>query len=199
MSSARYAALFEPIRIGPVTAPNRFYQVPHCNGMGHRMPQALAALREVKAEGGWGVVCTEEVEIHPSGDLSPCFEGRLWSDADIPALALMAERVKRHGALAGIQLVHNGVDAPNWYSRMTPLGPSAQGVIGGSGFEPMQTRCMDKADIRAFRQWHRAAALRAKQAGFDIVYCFAGHGLTLPFHFLSRRFNDRCDEYGGSL
>ena len=50
----------EPVRIGPVTAPNRFYQVPHCTGMGHRNPQTLAAMREVKAEGGWGVVCTEE-------------------------------------------------------------------------------------------------------------------------------------------
>jgi dimethylamine/trimethylamine dehydrogenase len=71
--------LFEPVRIGPVVAPNRFYQVPHCNGMGYRMPQALAAMRGIKAEGGWGVVCTEEVEIHHSSDLSPYIEGRLWA------------------------------------------------------------------------------------------------------------------------
>lgn len=199
MTSSPYAALFEPVRIGPVVAPNRFYQVPHCNGMGYRMPQALAAMRAIKAQGGWGVVCTEEVEIHPSGDIAPCFEGRLWSDDDIAGLQLMANSVKQHGALAGIQLVHNGVDAPNWYSRVAPIGPSAMGVIGGSGYEPVQTRRMDKRDIADFRRWHRAAALRAKRAGFDIVYCYAGHGLTLPFHFLSRRFNDRRDEYGGTL
>ncbi|HEX4909816.1 MAG TPA: FAD-dependent oxidoreductase, partial [Permianibacter sp.] len=199
MTSSPYAALFEPVHIGPVVAPNRFYQVPHCNGMGYRMPHALAAMRAIKAQGGWGVVCTEEVEIHPSGDIAPCFEGRLWSDDDIAGLQLMANSVKQHGALAGIQLVHNGVDAPNWYSRVTPIGPSAMGVIGGSGYEPVQTRRMDKRDIAAFRRWHRAAALRAKRAGFDIVYCYAGHGLTLPFHFLSRRFNDRRDEYGGTL
>ncbi|MFN4291374.1 MAG: FAD-dependent oxidoreductase [Permianibacter sp.] len=197
--SSRYAPLFSPLRIGPVTAPNRFYQVPHCNGMGYRMPQALAAMRAMKAQGGWGVVCTEEVEIHPSGDIAPCFEGRLWSDDDIAGLQLMASSVKQHGALAGIQLVHNGVDAPNWYSRLAPIGPTAMGVIGGSGYEPVQTRRMDKRDIAQFRRWHRAAALRAKRAGFDIVYCYAGHGLTLPFHFLSRRFNDRTDEYGGAL
>ena len=40
----RYDVLFEPVRIGPVTARNRFYQVPHCNGMGHRMPRATAAM-----------------------------------------------------------------------------------------------------------------------------------------------------------
>ena len=68
---ARFAPLFEPLRIGPVTAPNRFYQVPHCTGMGHALPHTLAALREVKAEGGWGVVCTEYCSIHPSSDDHP--------------------------------------------------------------------------------------------------------------------------------
>ena len=198
MSDA-FSILFEPVRIGPVTAPNRFYQVPHCNGMGHRMPQSLAALRGVKAEGGWGVVCTEEVEIHHSSDPAPYIEGRLWDDRDIPALALMAEAVHAHGALAGIELTHNGHDAPNYYSRATPLGPRDIGLMGGTGYEPGQARRMDREDIRSLRRWHRAAALRAKRAGFDLVYCYAGHGLSLAMHFLLSRYNDRSDEYGGSL
>ncbi len=45
--------LFEPVKIGPVTTKNRFYQVPHCSGMGNRMPNSLAAMRGMKAEGGW--------------------------------------------------------------------------------------------------------------------------------------------------
>ena len=49
-----YDILFEPVQIGPKTAKNRFYQVPHCNGMGHRFPRAMAEMRGVKAEGGWG-------------------------------------------------------------------------------------------------------------------------------------------------
>ena len=48
-----YEVLFEQIKIGPVMAPNRFYQVPHCNGMGHLRPRADAATRGVKAQGGW--------------------------------------------------------------------------------------------------------------------------------------------------
>ena len=174
-----YDILFEPVRIGPVVAPNRFYQVPHCNGFGHRMPQGLATMRGIKAEGGWGVVCTEEVEIHHSSDLSPYFEGRLWGDDDIPALALMAEAVHRHGSLAGIELVYNGLDAPNLYSRVPSLAPSSMGTVGGSGYDPVQTRRMDKDDIRNLRKWHRDAALRAKRAGFDIVYCYAAHGMTV--------------------
>ncbi len=72
----RFDILFEPVEIGPVTTKNRFYQVPHCNGMGHRFPRGMAAMRGMKAEGGWGVVCTEECEIHPGSDLSPCAEMR---------------------------------------------------------------------------------------------------------------------------
>ena len=194
-----YNILFETVRIGPVVAPNRFYQVPHCNGFGHRMPQGLARMRAIKAEGGWGVVCTEEVEIHHSSDLSPYFEGRLWDDSDIPALALMAEAVHQHGSLAGIELVYNGYDAPNLYSRIPSLAPGSMGTIGGSGYDPVQTRRMDKDDIRNVRRWHREAALRAKRAGFDIVYCYAAHGMTAAIQFILKRFNDRTDEYGGPL
>jgi dimethylamine/trimethylamine dehydrogenase len=197
--SSPYDILFETVRIGPVTAPNRFYQVPHCNGFGHRMPQGMAAMRGMKADGGWGVVCTEETEIHHSSDLSPYFEGRIWSDDDIPALQLMTEAVHSHGALAGIELSYNGIDAPNLYSRVPPLAPRSMGVVGGSGYDPVQTRRMDKQDIRNVRKWHREAALRAKRAGFDIIYCYAGHGMTAAMQFMVRRFNDRTDEYGGSL
>ncbi len=110
--SDRYAVLFEPVKIGPVTARNRFYQVPHCTGFGHLRPRGHAAMRGMKAEGGWAVVCTEETEIHPSSDLSLYSEQRLWDQRDIPALALMTEAVHQHGSLAGIQLAHNGHHAP---------------------------------------------------------------------------------------
>ena len=62
---SRYDILFEPMKIGPVTAKNRFYQVPHCTGMGWMRPRMVADLRGMKAEGGWGVVCTEYCSIHP--------------------------------------------------------------------------------------------------------------------------------------
>jgi dimethylamine/trimethylamine dehydrogenase len=192
----RYDILFEPIRIGPVVARNRFFQVPHCNGMGHAMPQAHAAMREVKAEGGWAVVSTEECEIHPSGDVSPYVEARLWDDADIPALALMCDKVHAHGSLAAIELAHNGPTASNLYSREVGLAPSHQPQSAG---HPHQARMMSKRDIADYRGWHRAAALRAKRAGFDIVYVYAAHDLSLPMHFLQRRRNQRSDEYGGSL
>jgi dimethylamine/trimethylamine dehydrogenase len=193
----RFDILFEPVRIGPVVAKNRFYQVPHCNGMGHAKPRSHAAMRGVKAEGGWAVVSTEEVEIHPSSDISPYVEGRLWDDDDIPALALMTQAIHEHGALAAIELVHAGMNAGNLYSREAAMAPSA--AVNPSSYAPAQARAMTKGDIRAYRRWHRDAALRARRAGFDIVYVYAGHSLSLPMHFLQARNNHRSDEYGGSL
>lgn len=191
-----YDILFEPVRIGPVTAPNRFYQVPHCNGFGHLRPRGLAAMRGVKAEGGWGVVCTEEVEIHPTSEISPAVEGRIWDDLDLPAHRLMTEAVHEHGALAGIELVHNGLHAPNHSSRVPPMAPSATPIDSN---HPIQARAMDLTDIRNLRRWHREAALRAKAAGYDIVYAYAGHSMATLMHFLQPRYNQRSDEYGGSL
>ena len=194
--SDRYAVLFEPVKIGPVTARNRFYQVPHCTGFGHLRPRGHAAMRGMKAEGGWAVVCTEETEIHPSSDLSPYSVQRLWDQRDIPALALMTEAVHQHGSLAGIQLAHNGHHAPNLFSRIPPLSPSGQTI---EDLYPRQARAMTRSDIRDLRKWHRNAVRNAKIAGFDIIYVYAGHHMTLPHHFLDPVFNQRTDEYGGCL
>jgi dimethylamine/trimethylamine dehydrogenase len=191
----RHALLFEPVQIGPVTAPNRFYQTPHATGFGWQRPQAGAALRGVKAEGGWGVVCTEYCSIHPSSDDSPHAFLTLWDDDDIAPLAATAEAIHAHGALAGIELWHGGAHAANRMTRLPGLAPQVQPAMYHL---PTTARAMDKADIGAFRGWQRDAAKRAKQAGFDIVYVYAGHDY-LPFQFLSRRSNSRGDAYGGPL
>ena len=190
--------LFEPVKIGPVTARNRFYQVPHCNGMGYRDPSALAEMRGIKAEGGWAVVCTEQVEMHYSSDITPFIELRLWDDRDIPSLAKMADKIHAHGSLAGIELAYNGMNGSNLYSREVPMGPASLPVATFT-YDPVQTRRMDKTDIVNIRKWHLQAVHRAKRAGFDLIYVYAAHALGFLHHFLSRRYNDRTDEYGGSL
>ena len=196
MREPRFDVLFEPVQLGPVTARNRFFQVPHCNGMGHRDPTAHAWMRGVKAEGGWAVVCTEEVEIHPSSDVGGFVEGRLWDDADLPAHERLVEKVHEHGALAGIELVHSGMSSANLYGRMTPFGPSQLPV---PGYEPVHVRRMRAADVADLRRRHRQAVARSLRAGYDLVYVYAAHGLTTIQHFLSRHTNDRTDEYGGTL
>ena len=198
--NSRYDILFEPVKIGPVTAPNRFYCTPHALGTGNQMPHTRAAMREVRAEGGWGVVNTGYCSIHPSSDDSPLPNARLWDDEDIKVHALMTEAVHRHGSLAGVELWHGGGGTGNRMTRMPPM--SASGIAGESTYSGWinlnKSRPMDKQDIRDFRRWHVDAAKRAKAAGFDIVYIYSGMNFG-PYQFLLPWVNQRTDEYGGSL
>ena len=198
MRDARYDLLFDPVKIGPLRAKNRFYQVPHCNGGGYRDPSAAAEMRRVKSEGGWGVIFTEQVEIHHSSEITPFIELRIWDDDDIPALAKMADAIHSHGALAGIELAYSGANGPNLYTREVPLAPSHTPILTFTS-DPVQARAMDKQDIRNLRHWHKLAYRRAKQAGFDILCLYGAHGFGVIQHFLSPRINQRIDEYGGSL
>ena len=197
MSDANpYALLFEPVQIGPVTARNRFYQVPHCTGLGHVRPRADAAVRGHEGRRRLG-------------------GGFQSGDRDSPDLGLVSlcrgaamgwARCARVAADDGCSTCAWGAGShpagAQWQSRAEPADPRS----GSCTFRdvhryahPKQAQAMDKADIREFRRWHREAALRAKDAGFDIIYVYAGHNMTLAQHFMLPHMNQRSDEYGGSL
>ncbi len=192
---ARYDILFEPVPFGPLTLKNRLYQVPHCNGLGSDLPYSHAAMRGVKAEGGWAAVCTEILSIHPSSDSTPFPQVKLWDADDERSLRLLTGAVHEHGAYAGAELAHGGWAVANRYTREYLLSPTEI----PSRRDPVQARAMDRADIAEYRRWHRRAALRAREVGFDIVYVYAADDLELLQFFLSRRRNHRDDEYGGPL
>ncbi len=194
MRDPRFDLLFEPVKIGPVTAPNRFYQMPHCTGMGYALPQTLAAMREVKAEGGWGVVNTEYCSIHPSSDDMPFPFCSLWDEQDVTNMRLMTDKVHAHGALAGVELWHGGLRSSNLHSRATPLAPASLPVSN----DPWQAQRIDKTDIREFRRCHLDAVGRARDAGYDIIYVYAAHTYLLA-QFLDPVLNTRSDEYGGTM
>ena len=196
----RYKILFESVEIGPKTAKNRFYQVPHAMGSGNDMPNTRAAQRGIKAEGGWGVVNTGYCSIHPSSDDRPLPFARLWSEKDIASHVPMIEAVHEHDALAGIEFFHGGAYTANRHTRMPPISPSGiqQKVSELMDMHLTAPKVMDKKDIKDLINWHLIATERAIQAGFDIIYCYAGMGF-LPYHFLHPTFNNRSDEYGGSL
>ncbi len=190
----RFDLLFEPIRLGPVTAPNRFYQVPHCSGMGNQWPGTLSAMRAVKAEGGWGVVNTEYCSVAPTSDDTPYPHCSLWDEGDVRNMAAMADGVHAHGALAGVELWHGGLRSANFHTREASIGP----VSLPTALAPWQAKAMDLSDIRGFRAAHKAAAARALEASFDLVYVYAAHTYLLA-QFLDPSLNQRTDEYGGSL
>lgn len=195
MRDPRYDILFEPVQIGPVRTKNRFYVVPHATAMGMTAVEEMVAFRAARAEGGWGVVCIEETMIHETSDHAPLPDPRIYDDKFIEPLSRVVAAIKEHGALAGVELAHAGASGPSIYHREHPLSPTAK--YPHYYINPISARTIDRQDILDFRRWYRDAALRARDAGFDIVYVYCAHNLSLLQDFLDTRTNKRTDEYGG--
>ncbi|TIU03921.1 MAG: hypothetical protein E5W44_28880, partial [Mesorhizobium sp.] len=173
--------LFEPVKIGPVTAPNRFVSMPHAIGFSYLMPNGAIGIRETRAEGGWGIVAMQLSEIDPTSDLSGLPYERLWDDEDVKAHARSVARIHAHGALASIELAHTGIRSRGISNGYPAMGPSVVPTLKAEA--PFMARAMDKADIRTLRENYRAATRRARQAGYDIVYVYASHDASVLWHF----------------
>ncbi len=195
MRAARHDVLFEQVRIGPKLAPNRFWQVPQCNGAGSDKPGMQAAHRAVKAEGGWGVVFTESCAITPDADQMPAVTVRIWDDQDVRNLAHTCDAVHAHGALAGIELKHGGGLAQNAESRYHARGLAQ---VQNDVRHLVTPRGMTKREIRRMQRDHVEAARRSRAAGFDLISYYSGVAALTAF-FLYPFYNQRTDSYGGSL
>ncbi|MEW6438328.1 MAG: FAD-dependent oxidoreductase [Pseudomonadota bacterium] len=191
----KFDLLFQPIKIGPKVLKNRFYQVPHCIGAGSDKPGFQAAHRSLKAEGGWAAMNTEYCSIHPESDDVHRVSARLWDEGDVRNLSAMTSEIHKWDALAGVELWYGGAHAPCMETRQTARGPSQY----ASEFETL-TYCheMDQDDINRVQEFYVEAARRARDAGFDIIYCYGAHSY-LPLQFLSGYYNKRKDKYGGSF
>ncbi len=193
----RYKILFDEVKIGPVTAPNRFFAVPHATGYAWNQPSGAIAIRAMKAEGGWGTVAVQITEISPDSDFANHPMERIWDDTDILRHAKGVEQIKKHGSLSAIELGHGGMRARNILSGFPVIGPSALPILKPE--VPVQSKMMDLSDIKVFREKHKNAVKRSVKAGYDIIYVYAAHDLSILSHFLSIRTNQRSDEYGGSF
>ncbi len=193
----KYDILFEPIRVGPKTAKNRFWQTPHCAGPGSERPGAQAAFRGMKAEGGWGTVFTEYCSIHPESDEYPYVSARLWDAGDIINLRHMCDALHEHGALAGVQLWYGGIQSACLESRQVPR---SSGDLPSNGYRSrtIYGREADEDDIKALVTMYVEAAKRGQQAGFDIFEVICSDS-NVTMQFFERRYNHRGDRYGGSL
>jgi dimethylamine/trimethylamine dehydrogenase len=189
--SAKHDVLFEPLTIGGKTFRNRFYAVPHAYfGIGRRMSEI--GFRRMKAEGGWAAVCGGIISIRPD-NWDGCLP-RIWDEVDRGVLGRMAAEVRGQGALAGIELGHNGAIYEG--GKFHPsIGPTQVADPEQCHLVPKE---MELDDIRRLQDDWVAAAVIAADIGYDIVYAYGSSGY-LPVQFLSPYFNKRRDEYGGSL
>jgi 2,4-dienoyl-CoA reductase-like NADH-dependent reductase (Old Yellow Enzyme family) len=199
--------LLEPITLGELHLRNRIVVSPMCQ---YSSPEGIPTDWHLvhlgsRAVGGAGLVFTEASAVSPEGRISPDDAG-IWNDAQAAAWSRIATFIRGQGAAAGIQLAHAGrkasTDLP-WrgggpvdaaHGGWTPVAPSA--IPFDNGY-PVPT-ALDSGGIAKLQHDFRAAAQRARDAGFDVIELHAAHGYLLH-QFLSPLSNTRTDEYGGSL
>lgn len=176
--------------------PNRLVRSATWEGMAdaHGIPGTrLGDLWADLAYGGVGLIVGGYMHVLPEGQGLPGQTG-IFDDQHVEPLAKLVERVHQAGGLIAAQLAHAGRHThANWIGRQ-PLGPSG----GYNQALKEEIREMDSDYIKKAIQAFGQGARRAKEAGFDAVQLHAAHGYLIN-QFLSPAFNQRQDEYGGSL
>jgi len=197
----RFPRLFTPLHLGPVVArnrvvcgahftmytePNRTYGEP--GFYGERYGRYLAEY----ARGGVGTVIAGQAQVHPTTAYQMHNNAAAWDPDCVPHLRRVSEQIQEHGALAFLQLAHNGgVNHATW-SRL-PVW-SASGIAN----HMEASKAIEPDEIREVVEHFARSARHAADAGFDGIEVHAAHGYLIH-EFLSPAHNRRTDEYGGSF
>ena len=188
--------LFTPIRIGPLTVPNRFVRSATHDYMADdegNVTDAGVALFSRLAEGEVGLIITGHANVQPSGKASPRQMGA-YDDRFVGGLARIAAAVHRYASKTFLQIAHAGRQTKPRDCGCVPVSPSAV-------YDPatkVMPRELSAEEIRALIADFIAAAVRARRAGFDGVQLHAAHGYLVS-SFLSPHTNRRTDEWGGPV
>ncbi|MFZ2261987.1 MAG: NADH:flavin oxidoreductase/NADH oxidase, partial [Luteococcus japonicus] len=205
-------ALFRPIQLGSLTVRNRAWVSPMCQYSVEQRDGVVNDWHLVHygslAAGGFGLVVVEATGVSPEARISP-WDAGLWNDQQATAWRRVTDFAHAQGAAIGVQLAHAGRKASTnrWWpgeearnipadeGGWTPVGPTTE---RGAGEEfTSEVQALDEAGIQKVIDDFAAAAVRAKEAGFDLVEVHAAHGYLLH-QFYSPLSNTRTDQWGGS-
>ena len=199
--SKMFPNLFSPAKIGTLTLKNRILKAPQSSGMSNMdgtVSERLVRYYRDQAAGGAGCIVVEYAYVDDIGAKSAHCHLGISSNEHIPGLAWLAENIREMGAAPAIQIEHCGrqkflgtqpICAPSalpWPKLWDQYG--VQAVPHVLTIEEIQDI------VHAFGD----SALRAKQAGFELVEIHGAHGYLLT-NFFSPHTNHRTDLYGGSL
>lgn len=186
--------LFEPVRIGPLTAKNRLLMSAMSINFGVDenccVTDQLIQYFVERAKGGIGMMLVGGGSIHPGGQELPDLP-QMFNDRCIPSLKKMVDAVKPHGPLFGVQLMHGGRQS-YLPQKVAPSAIPAPAVVKG------EVRALEINEIKELVSCFGDAALRCQTAGFDFIEIHGAHGYLIN-QFLAPNSNIRTDAYGGSF
>lgn len=183
---------FQPVRLGPVTLPNRFVKAATFEGLGdgRDVGEALIDFHRAVGEGGVGLTTLAFCAVSADGCAAP--RELVVRPELLPGLTRFTDAVHATGARAAIQIGHAGPVAAA-SGRQAGLAPSRT-------FSPQAvrfTRAATEADLARIVADFASAAQVAADAGFSVIELHFGHGYLVS-SFLSPRLNRRRDRWGGS-
>jgi 2,4-dienoyl-CoA reductase-like NADH-dependent reductase (Old Yellow Enzyme family) len=206
------SVLFEPYRLRSLSFRNRIWMAPMCQySAAADGPEAgvptdwhFAHLAS-RATGGAGLIIAEATAVNAEGRISP-YDLGLWNDRQVEAFRPITAFISSQGAEPGVQLAHAGrkasTDRP--WKGGAPVAPADGGwlPVGPSpvAFDdrhPVPHELTEDEIARVVEDF-RAAAQRARAAGFTVVEVHGAHGYLIH-QFLSPHSNQRTDRYGGSF
>src|SRR5262245_39309360 len=192
--------LFSPLRIGPVTARNRVVLGAHFTMFsepaavygepgycGERLGRYLAD----RARGGAGVIIAGQAQVHPTTAYQMHNNAVAWRPEAVPHFRRLTEQVHEHGALAFLQLAHNGGVNQGPWSKL----PAWSASDVANALEP--PKALEPVEISELIDHFARSARHAAEGGFDGIELHGAHGYLIH-EFLSPRHNRRSDAYGGS-
>jgi 2,4-dienoyl-CoA reductase-like NADH-dependent reductase (Old Yellow Enzyme family)/thioredoxin reductase len=184
-----------------VTAPNRIVFGAHFTRFTEPNPtigepgfygERLARYLGERAAGGAGVVIAGQTAVHPTTAYQMPNNAAAWLPDAVPGFRTVTDAVHEHGALAFIQLSHNGgVNGGDW-SKLPVWAPS---VIANFNEPP---KALEQHEIDELVAHFARSAQHAAEGGFDGIEIHGAHGYLIH-EFLSPKSNRRTDHYGGSL
>ena len=201
------ANLFQPLKIRSIQLKNRIVVSPMCqysskDGFANNWHLVHLGSRAV---GGAALVFTEAAAVSPEGRITHHDMG-IYKDEHIEFLKRITDFIKKQNSVAGIQLAHAGRKASHhrpWEGSAAlneneePWITEAPSAIAYKEGEPVPHE-LTKEEIKKIIEDFRQAAIRANEAGFEIIELHGAHGYLLH-EFLSPLSNHRVDEYGGSF
>jgi 2,4-dienoyl-CoA reductase-like NADH-dependent reductase (Old Yellow Enzyme family) len=196
-----YPHLFAPLPLGRRTARNRIVFGAHFTMFSEPAPrfgepgyfgERLGRYLERRAAHEVGVVIAGQAHVHPTTAYQMPNNAVAWEEAAIPHFRRVTEPVRRHGALALLQLAHNGGVTTGRQSRL-PVWTPSHVVNNLEAPTPL-----DAAEIAELVDHFARSARHAVAGGFDGVEIHGAHGYLIH-EFLSPLSNRRTDGYGGSL